>query len=205
MAGELYALLERCRVEDALAWERLATWVKTRGRAILSAVDKLSDADGEDAVADTLTSLVTVVRRGGISGTSNAEIDAYVCRALRNRALNVLRGRTRRREVVAAASEVPNPDLAGSPTLEQVPDEAPSQAAQAIAAEQLGRAEKLLLSWSPEDRYLFIAKLNGVSARLIQQTLERPPFECFSAVTTVDTRYHRLRKRVIDHIREGEP
>ena len=205
MAGELYALLERCRSEDALAWERFATWVKTRGRAILSAVDKLSDADGEDAVADTLTSLVTVVRRGEIRGASNAEIDAYVCRALRNRALNVLRGRTRRREVIAAASDAPNPDQAGSPTLEQVPDESPSQAAQAIAAEQLGRAEKLLLSWSPEDRYLFIAKLNGVSARLIQQTLERPPFECFSAVTTVDTRYHRLRKRLIEHIQEVEP
>ena len=205
MAGELYALLERCRAEDALAWERFAAWVKARGRAILGAVDRLSDADGEDAVAGTLTSLVTVVRRGEISGASNAEIDAYVCKALRNRALNVLRGRARRREVIGAVSEVPNTDQAGTPALEQVPDEAPSQAAQAIAAEQLGRAEKLLLSWSPEDRYLFIAKLNGVSARLIQQTLERPPFECFSAVTTVDTRYHRLRKRLIEHIREVEP
>src|SRR5216683_143623 len=127
-----------------------------RGRARLGALDRLSDADGEDAVAGTLTSLVTVVRRGEISGASNAEIDAYVCKALRNRALNVLRGRARRREVIAAVSEVPNPDQAGTPALEQVPDEAPSQAAQAIAAEQLGRAEKLLLSWSPEDRYLFI-------------------------------------------------
>jgi len=205
MAGELYALLERCRAEDALAWERFAAWVKARGRAILGAVDRLSDADGEDAVAGTLTSLVTVVRRGEINGASNAEIDAYVCKALRNRALNVLRGRARRREVIGAVSEVPNTDQAGTPALEQVPDEAPSQAAQAIAAEQLGRAEKLLLSWSPEDRYLFIAKLNGVSARLIQQTLERPPFEYFSAVTTVDTRYHRLRKRLIEHIREVEP
>jgi DNA-directed RNA polymerase specialized sigma24 family protein len=205
MPGELHGLLERCRAEDAVAWERFAAWVTMRGRAILSAVDKLSAADGEDAVADTLTRLITVVRRGEISGASNAEIDAYVCTALRNRALNVLRGRTRRREVVAVASEVPNPDLSEGPALEQVPDEGPSQAARTIAAEQLGRAEKFVLSWSPEERYLFMAKLNGVSARLIQQTLERPPFECFSAVTTVDTRYHRLRKRLIDHIREAEP
>jgi DNA-directed RNA polymerase specialized sigma24 family protein len=117
----------------------------------------------------------------------------------------VLRWRTRRRELGAGTSEVPSPDPAGSPALAQVPDEAPSQAEQAIAAEQLGRAEKLLLSWSPEDRYLFIAKLNGVSTRLIQQTLERPPFECFTAVTTVDTRFHRLRKRLIEHLREAEP
>jgi DNA-directed RNA polymerase specialized sigma24 family protein len=205
MMPELHALLERCRAEDARAWECFAAWVKTRGRTIVGTVDNLSDADREDAVADTLTSLVTVVQRGEINGASNAEIDAYVCRALRNRALNVLRWRTRRREVGAGTSEIPSPDLAGSPTFDHMPDEAPSQAEQAIAAEQLGRAEKLLLSWSPEDRYLFIAKLNGVSTRLIQQTLERPPFECFTAVTTVDTRFHRLRKRLIQHLREAEP
>ena len=68
--------------------------------------------------------------------------------------------------------------------------------------EQLARFEKVLLSWPLEDRYLFIAKLNGVSARVIQQTLERPPFELFTAVTTVDTRFHRLRKRLIEQSRE---
>ncbi len=202
MPGELHALLERCRAEDAPAWERFAAWVKTRGRTILGGVDKLSDADGEDAVADTLKSLVTVVRRGEIRGASNAEIDAYVCTAIRNRALNVLRGRTRRREVDQWVSEVPNPDPAGTPPGDELRDEAPSQDVQAIAAEQLGRAEKLLRSWPAEDRYLFIAKLNGVSARLIQQTLQRPPFKFFTAVTTVDTRFYRLRQRVIEHIRE---
>ena len=69
-----------------------------------------------------------------------------------------------------------------------------------IGAEQLSRAEKMLLSWPAQDRYLFIAKLNGVSARVIQQTLERPPFEFFNAIATVDTRFHRLRKFLIEHI-----
>lgn len=202
MPGELHALLERCRAEQAPAWEHFAEWVRTRGRAILGGVDRLSEADGEDAVAETLKSLVTVVRRGEIRGASNAEIDAYVCTAIRNRALNVLRGRARRREVDQRASEVPGLDPSGNPAHDEILDEAPSQDVQAVAAEQLGRAEKLLLSWSAEDRYLFIAKLNGVSARVIQQTLERPPFEFFTAVTTVDSRFHRLRKRLIEHIRE---
>jgi DNA-directed RNA polymerase specialized sigma24 family protein len=171
----------------------------------LCAIDKLSHADQDDAVADALTSLVSVVRRNEISGASNAEIDAYVCRALRNRALNLLRGRTRRREVGAGVSEASDPDPAGSPVHDLVADAAPSQTARAIAAEQLGRVEKLLQCWSPEDRYLFIAKLNGVSTRLIQQTLERPPFQSFTAVTSVDTRFHRLRKRLIEQIREVEP
>jgi DNA-directed RNA polymerase specialized sigma24 family protein len=190
MPGELHALLERCRADDGAAWERFAGWVTTRGRAILGGVDRLSDADGEDAVAETLKSLVTVVRRGEIRGASNAEIDAYVCTALRRRALNVLRGRARRREVDSII-ETPG---------ERIPDDASSQDARAIAAEQLDRVEALLRSWPAEDRYLFIAKLNGVSARVIRQTLEQPPFGHFTALATIDTRFHRLRQRLLDEV-----
>ncbi len=71
-----------------------------------------------------------------------------------------------------------------------------------MTAEQLDRAERLLSSWPAEDRYLFLAKLNGVSARIIQQTLERPPFSSFAALTTIDSRFHRLRQRLMEHIRE---
>src|SRR6266545_2254214 len=161
MPGELHTLLERCRTGEAPAWERFAAWVKVRSRVVLGGIDKLSDADGEDVVAETLKSLVTVVRRGEIRGASNAEIDAYVCTAIRRRALNVLRGRARHREVDAPA------DTSGEVTR----DDISWQDARAIAAEQLDRVEARLRSWPAEDRYLFIAKLNGVSARVIQQTL----------------------------------
>ena len=196
MPGELRVLLERCRAGEAPAWEHFASWVKTRGRAVLGGVDKLSEAEGEDAVAETLKSLINVVRRGTIRGASNAEIDAYVCAAIRHRALNVLRGRIRRREL--APGREPN----DSPAYDEVPDEAAPQDAQAVTAEQLGRAERLVSSWPTEDRYLFLAKLNGVSARIIQRTLEQPPFNSFTAVTTIDSRFHRLRQRLVEHIRE---
>jgi DNA-directed RNA polymerase specialized sigma24 family protein len=194
--GELHALLQRCRAGEAIAWEQFAAWVKARGRMVLGGIGRLSGADGEDAVADALQSLVAVVQRGEIHGSSNAEIDAYVCTAIRSRALNALRGRARRRE------DVPRADSAGGAPGDDVPDAAPAQDTRAMAAEQLGRAEKLLLSWPAEDRYVFLAKLNGVSAKVIQQTLERPPFALFTALTTIDARFHRLRKRVIEHIRE---
>ena len=202
MPGELHALLARCRAGEAPAWEHFAAWVKARGRAVLGGLDKLGDADGEDAVAEALKSLVTVVRRGEIRGASNAEIDAYVCTAIRNRALNVLRGRARRRELDHQASPAACREPSTSPTYDEVPDETSRQDAQAVAAEQLDRAERLLSSWPAQDRYLFLAKLNGVSARLIQQTLERPPFSSFAALTTIDSRFHRLRQRLVEHIRE---
>lgn len=202
MPGELHTLLERCRTGEAPAWERFAAWVRVRGRVVLGGVDKLSEADCEDALAEALKSLVTVVRRGEIRGASNAQIDAYVCTAIRNRALNVLRGRARRCELDHRASLEPGREPSESAIYDEVPDETSPQDARAMAAEQLGRVEKILTSWSAEDRYLFLAKLNGVSARVIQRTLERPPFNCFTAVTTVDSRFHRLRQRLIEHIRE---
>jgi hypothetical protein len=46
-----------------------------------------------------------------------------------------------------------------------MPDEASPQDAQAVATEQLGRAEKILASWSADDRYLFLAKLSRKRGR----------------------------------------
>jgi hypothetical protein len=99
-------------------------------------------------------------------------------------------------------AEARDADRAGPRAEAEAPDEGPSPVAHAITAEQLERAERLLLSWPAEDRYLFLAKLHGVPAKVIQATLEQAPFHCFAAVTTVDTRFHRLRKRLVEHILE---
>jgi len=47
-------------------------WVKVRSRVVLGVIDKLSDTDSDDAVAEALRSLVTIVRRGEIRGASRA-------------------------------------------------------------------------------------------------------------------------------------
>src|SRR5262245_9346206 len=141
MPGELHTLLERCRTGEAPAWERFTTWVKVRSRVVLGGIDKLSDADSEDAVAEALRSLVTIVRRGEICGASNAEIDAHVCTAIRNRALNVLRGRERRGELDHRASPAPDREPSESSAYDEVPDGASPQDARAVAAEGLAQVE----------------------------------------------------------------
>jgi DNA-directed RNA polymerase specialized sigma24 family protein len=199
MPGELRGLVERCRTEEALAWEHFAAWVKRRGWVVLRGVGGLVRADGEDAVADALKSLVAAVRRGRIRGVSNAEIDAYVCAAVRHRALNLVRGRARRSVGEGATNSLGHSARDRGPGREAA-DETSGQDARAVAAELLARAEHLLLTWPAADRYLFLAKLNGVPAKVIQATLERPPFLSFAAVTTVDARFHRLRKRLIAYV-----
>jgi DNA-directed RNA polymerase specialized sigma24 family protein len=200
MSGELHDLLRRCRAGEVMAWEQLAAWVKGRGRAVLAGVQKLNGPDREDVVADTLNSLWLVIRRGEIRGVSNGEIDAYVCRAIRNKALNVLRAQVRRHQ---AGELAPSASPASPGESPEATDESPAQDRQVVMAEALERVEKSLLSWSPEDRYLFMAKLNDVSSKVIQETLGRPPFELFIALTTVDTRFHRLRKRLMEESLES--
>jgi hypothetical protein len=70
-------------------------------------------------------------------------------------------------------------------------------------SEQLGRGHDLLQSWAAADRYLFLAKINGVPARIIQQTLAQPPFDTRMAIATVDTRFHRLRRCLMDHMEQA--
>jgi len=197
--GALYDLLQRCSAEEADAWEDFAARIKTRGRTVLGVFEKLRWADRDDVIASVLQSLAAAVRRGKIRGRSNAEIDAYVCRSLRNQALNFLRGHSRRRR----AGESPIDELVSADeAFDSVADDHPSQEAMAIVAEQLARADKLLQSWAPEDRYLFLAKLSGVPAQVVQETLRRQPFRTYLALATIDTRYHRLREQMIRQVRE---
>jgi DNA-directed RNA polymerase specialized sigma24 family protein len=198
MPGDLHALLRRCRAEDAMAWEHFAAWVERRGRIVLRGMGGLGEADRQDAVAEALKNLVVAVRSGDIRGVSNGEIAAYVCTAIRHRALNLLRDRMRRRAIGDGAMAPSRRDAVEEAARGEAPDDAPAQDVRTILAERLDRVEKLLLSWPAVDRYVFLAKLNGVSAKVIQATLARPPFLAHTVATTVDTRFHRLRKRLIE-------
>jgi DNA-directed RNA polymerase specialized sigma24 family protein len=197
MPGELRVLLERCRLEEPLAWEAFTSWTRRRAAAILRAIGKLSKADREDVIADALSRLLRAVRHDGISGSSNAEIHGYVRATIRNQALNLLRARAQSLE---AADESTWTSRDGDQGSREVADEQPSQDAQMIVSEQLGRVHEVLQSWSPADRYLFLAKINGVSSRTIQRTLSNPPFVSRMALATVNTRFHRLRRGLMDHM-----
>ena len=61
--GVLRDLLERCSAEHPDAWEDFAARVKTRGRTVLGAFEKLKRADREDIVADAPKNLMSAVRR----------------------------------------------------------------------------------------------------------------------------------------------
>jgi len=200
MPGELRCLLERCRAEETAAWEAFTHWIRTRAAAILRAIGSLSKADREDVVAATLNQLLRVVRQDGIAGSSNAEIHAYVRTTIRNQAFSLLRARTQSSAIGEQAAWCSGD---GEPRHGEIADERPSQDARVIMSEQLARVHDQLRSWPAADRYLFLAKINGVPARTIQQTLAQPPFDTRMAIATVDTRFHRLRRCLMDRIEQS--
>ena len=198
MPGDLAVLLQGCRSEEPIAWESFTAWARARARVVLRSFETLNGADRDDVVAEALKNLVPAIRRGEIRGTSDGEIDAYVCRTMRNRALNLLRGRGRR----LAAGESREAPLDDLDVIGEAPSESPAQDAQAIMGQRLEVIERALTSWAAEDRYLFLAKLPGVSAQSISEALRHPPFKQFTATATIDTRFHRLRKRLMKEIEE---
>jgi hypothetical protein len=68
-----------------------------------------------------------------------------------------------------------------------------------VEATQEDRAQgrallRIVEQWPPADRFLFIQKMNGVSSERIKAELEQT--QLFIAVSTVDTRYHKMRARL---------
>jgi len=89
---------------------------------VLGVFERLKWVDREDIIADALQNLMAAVRDSKIRGRSNAEIDGYVCRSLRNQALNFLRGHGRRRRAGESTVE----DLDGDIELRDTVADGPS-------------------------------------------------------------------------------
>jgi len=185
----LRALFDQCHIgSNDAAWEQVLAWLRVRARSVLGGFQTLNDADREDVISHVGHRLIEAIRRREIRGTTDAEIESYVRTTLKNRALNVVRHRATR------GQEEPVP--------EDLHDNAPSPSEQAVIAQALERARDAIMKWPPEDRYLFIAKLEGVSSARIKATLEQPPYRQFVAITTVDTRYLRLRRILHEQVNQ---
>jgi DNA-directed RNA polymerase specialized sigma24 family protein len=81
-------------------------------------------------------------------------------------------------------------------------DDQPTRDTQGIAGEQARRVRAFLQSLAPADRYVFLAKLRGVSARVIQRELARPPYNTRMAVGAVDSHFLHIRRRLQEHLEQ---
>jgi DNA-directed RNA polymerase specialized sigma24 family protein len=181
--SDLPGVLRRCRLGDESAWGEFHAWVDIIARWSLAAFNGLGRADRQDIVATAIERLIPVVRGDRIRGTTGLEIKAYVARAIRNIALNIIRSRRDYGDIESEPGKV--------------------EATQEDRAQ--GRALlRIVEQWPPADRFLFIQKMNGVSSERIKAELEQTPYKVFIALSTVDTRYHKMRARLREQF-EGMP
>jgi RNA polymerase sigma factor (sigma-70 family) len=150
-------VVKRCGDGDPEAWRAFLPLVQEVGRRALRTF-RLSPADADDIIADTLASLF-----GGsllhFRGGTTAELLAFLRTIVRNRAIDVLKHRNRWIPTAAAGEAT-----ASEPsTLGVADDECVEFLRQAVAA--LKR----------EDRELYLMKARGLKEREIAEQTGRPP------------------------------
>ena len=177
----LHALVLRGQAGEAAAWEALEGHVRRLvGRVLGRGFRSLGAADRNDVVGVVLQRLVPAVRAGRITGTSDAEVEAYLRAMLRNGALDLLDWRRVRGE---------------EPLPEELPEAAASPERVAILRQCVARIRALMLAWPPEDRLLLLMKLEGAPATEIRQVLARL-YGVHLARPTIDVRVYRLRRKL---------
>jgi DNA-directed RNA polymerase specialized sigma24 family protein len=173
------ALVDRCRAGDDRAWEEFLTVFQAFAhRRLRRQFQGLGPADRADLASATLERLMVAVRTGQIRGTTDAEVGAYIGRAVRNQALDLISLRRR---------EMPLDDGDG---YDQAHD------GQAYQRALVQKVTDIVNAWPPAERFVFVQKSQGVASERIKQELERRPYSEFIDVATVDSRYHRLRSRL---------
>jgi DNA-directed RNA polymerase specialized sigma24 family protein len=179
------ALVDACRQDRQGSWEEFVdAFTALAQRRLRRHFHGLTPTDRADLISATLERLVEVVRNGQIRGASDAEVGAYVARAVRNQALDFVERR---------GAEAP---------LDEAGQRGHDGGAYQRALVQ--RIMDIVGSWPPADRLVFVQKWYGVPSDRIRRELEASPYAEFIDTATVDTRYLRLRARLRARL-EGRP
>jgi len=150
-------LVKRCGDGDPEAWRAFLPPFQEIGRRALRAF-RLSAADADDILADALASLYSG-SLGHFRGATTAELVAFLKTVVRNRAIDVLKHRSRWIPTASPAERAAQ----ASTGLDVADDECMEFLRQEIAA--LKR----------EDQELYLMKARGLKEREIAEQTRRPP------------------------------
>jgi RNA polymerase sigma factor (sigma-70 family) len=185
---DLAGLVERYRRGDERAGEDLFAWAYGVAGREIGKKCRPRREDAEELVAQVGEKLVRAIKSGQISAKSDGELAAWVITTSERVAIDFLR-RSRR------SVKEPLPD--------DFPQPGPGAAQQVEARQRLRRLEEELAGWPPKDRYLLLAKEDGVLAIEIARSLESLFGERVSP-KTVDSRCSKLRARLAKNL-EASP
>jgi DNA-directed RNA polymerase specialized sigma24 family protein len=135
----------------------------------------LSFLEKEEIEDSARVAVAIEISQGRVKAKSDGEITSYVRTVITNAACDVWRRRRPGQEL---------PLFLGG--------DGRSPLDRASIRDQLGCVENLVNSWSPENRFIFMMKLEQVTAGTIKRDLERL-FGTFITTEAIDVRFFRLR------------
>lgn len=171
---DLVSIIERCRAGANSAWNEFDEWFKDKAGRILGRY-RLGEGRLEEVRARCRENIFKAIQSGAIRGQTSGEIAAYIATAVKHEALDACAERQGEELPTDVLDPMSNPER------------------NAIARIDLERAEGIIQSWPANDRFLFIEKIQGVSASTIREELMRHFGEGI-AVATVDSRFSKLRQ-----------
>lgn len=172
---DLPDILQRCRRDEEVAWQEFNRWFGRLAKRVLGGFSALSPVEREEAEDTARVRVAVAISRDRIKGSTNGEIVNFGKTVLINSGRTAW---TRRR---------PAEPL---PVLLRDRGPAPSEAAAYQA--QLDCIKRRIESWSRDNRWIFMMKLDSVSTAAITADLERV-FGLFVTPEAVDVRFHRMR------------
>lgn len=173
------ALVDRCRAGDEGAWEDFFdSFTRFAHRRLRRQFQSLSLNDRMDLASATLERLVEIVRGGRIRGETDVEVGAYLGRALRNQALDLISRRRPEMSLDDGGRDLPVSDGAGYHRV------------------LMHKVMEIVQSWTPAERFIFLQKWHGVPSERVKADVEREPYREFIEIATIDTRYLRLKARL---------
>ena len=129
----------------------------------------------EEVADEARLKVFAEIRADRFQATYPSEVVNFVRVVVRREALDLLRSRKVHREL--------------SPSL---PEQTISPAARAELRVRVDCLQALLVTWSEQDRFIFMMKLNAVPAATIRGELAQH-FGVYVEPGTIDVRFHRLR------------
>jgi DNA-directed RNA polymerase specialized sigma24 family protein len=176
---DLLAMIDGCKRDESASWEAFLPWFSRVSRHVLAGFPKLHLLEREEVADEARRKVWAEIRAGRFQATYPGEVVNFVRVVVRREALDLLRSRNVHREL--------------SPAL---PEQNVLPAARAELRVRVDCLQALLITWSEQDRFIFMMKLNAVPAATIRDELAQY-FGVHVEPETIDVRFVRLRRNAL--------
>lgn len=175
---DLVELVRRCRDNDEDGWNEFNRWFGRLADRVLSRFSLMSPVEREEARDAARVRFALEISRDSLRATSSGEVANYGKVVVLNCGRTVWRRRRPQETLPVLLRET-----------------GPSPAERARHDAELDCIRRRLASWNPENRWLFMMKVEQVPAAAIKADLERL-FGTFVSTGAVDVRFSRLRSEL---------